>query len=82
MATERVMHSIERVIDDLYRDSDEVSRDEIYDRVERGEVAPEVATYFRHLPDGDYTLDELVDEIGVQVYQAGDTDAGARGTRG
>jgi hypothetical protein len=81
MPSERITHSIERVIDDLYRDSDEVSRDEIYERVEHGQVAPEVASYFNHLPEGDYTLDELVDEIGAEAYRSDDLSGGS-GTRG
>jgi hypothetical protein len=74
MATDETLKTIERLLEDLYRDRDEVSRDEIFGRISGAQVSPDVRTYFAHLADGDYTLDELVDEIneGIQAEGRGE----------
>lgn len=73
MASDEMVQTIGRLIDDLYEGCEELARDEIYRRVEAAHVTPEVSAYFSHLPEGDYTLDELVDEIGVEADETGDT---------
>jgi hypothetical protein len=73
MATDETLRSISRIIDGLYEGRDEIGRNEIYGRVTAQEVAPEVLTYFSHLPDGDYTLDELVDQIDGEIDEADET---------
>lgn len=73
MASDGTLRTIGRLIDGLYEGRDEIGRDEIYDRIRAQDVAPEVMTYFSHLPEGDYTMDELVDEIGGEVDESTDT---------
>jgi hypothetical protein len=73
MASDGTLRTIGRLIDGLYEGKDEIGRDEIYDRLRAQDVAPEVMTYFSHLPEGDYTMDELVDEIGGEVDESTDT---------
>jgi hypothetical protein len=70
MPTDETMRAIGKLVESMYAGCDEIGRDEIYRRVEASDVAPEVKTYFAHLPDGDYTLDELVDEISGEVQEA------------
>jgi hypothetical protein len=65
METEETLATIERLLADLYVDRGEVSRDEIYRHMTEDTVPPEAQAYFAHLADGDYTLDELVDELGL-----------------
>ncbi|HEY3318548.1 MAG TPA: hypothetical protein VGK50_09015 [Coriobacteriia bacterium] len=73
MASDATLRTIGRLIDGLYEGRDEIGHDEIYRRLESQQVAPEVMTYFAHLPDGDYTLDELVDEINGEIGEAPET---------
>ena len=70
MVSDTTLLSIGRIVDGLYEGHDEIGRDDIYRRVEAQNVSPEVMTYFSHLPEGDYTLDELVDEIGGEALEA------------
>lgn len=71
--TDTTLLGIGRIIDALYEGRDEIGRDEIYRHVEAQHVAPEVMTYFSHLPEGDYTLDELVDVLGGEAREADNT---------
>ncbi len=71
MATDDTLATIERLLEDLYRDRDEVSRDDIFGRIAGEQVSPDVRTYFAHLAEGDYTLDELVDEINEGIQREG-----------
>ncbi len=73
MASDETLQTIGRLIDGLYEGRDEIGRDEIHRRVKAQDVTPEVMTYFAHLPDGDYTLDQLVDEIGAEMDEADET---------
>jgi hypothetical protein len=70
MPSDQTMTAISRLVESMYAGCDEIGRDEIYRQVEASGASPEIVTYFSHLPDGDYTLDELVDEIAVEVQEA------------
>jgi hypothetical protein len=73
MASDDTVRTIALLVDGLYEGRDEIGRNEIYGRIEAQHVTPEILTYFSHLPDGDYTLDELVDEIDGEMDVADET---------
>jgi hypothetical protein len=65
METDETLATIEGLLADLYHGREEISRDEIYRHMTGDKVPPDAQAYFAHLAEGDYTLEELVDELGL-----------------
>jgi hypothetical protein len=70
MPSDETMLTIGKLVETMYAGCDEIGSDEIYRLAQASDAPPEIVTYFSHLPDGDYTLDELVDEISGEVQEA------------
>ncbi len=65
------MRTIERMLDDLYRTRERLSKEEIFKRAEAEPIPPDWMYYFRHLPEGMYTRKELVETINRMIKERG-----------
>ncbi len=63
------MLTAEDMIGDLFRRRQEVSRDEIVRKAEDEPLAPDVMTYFSHLPQGQYSKRKLVDTVNGAIRE-------------
>lgn len=71
MADQGPIENAQRLIDQLYAHEQSLPRDRIVEAASRAEIAPDVMTYFNHLPDGQYTRDQLVNQIDTMIRERG-----------
>jgi hypothetical protein len=65
-----------RVIDELYRDNPgkKIPKQKIYEAASKASIVPDLMTYFSHLPDREFTRQELIDQLNSEVRARGRAD--------
>ena len=65
----RSMVEADLVIDDMYGDNpnQKIDKQPIFEAAAKAPIAPDVMTYFTHLPDQSFTKKELIDALNTQV---------------
>ncbi len=63
----------DRVIDELYggNPNQKIHKQKIFQAAANASIAPDVMTYFSHLPDREYTKRELIDQLNSEVKARG-----------